>query len=158
MWENTLNYFKKFLRQHFPASMEVCCVSLWLGIYKFKKISVYYHCFWASQVAQTVKNMPAIQETWDRSLCWQDPLEKGIATHSIILAWRIPWTEEPGELQSYSPWSHMELNTAGQLTYIHTSLFLAMWCSITDKIGKKNFCLFNLTVRWHWISRWISIS
>ena len=59
MWENTLNYLKKFLRQHFPASMEVCCVSLWLGIYKLKKISVYYHCFWASQVAQTVKNMPA---------------------------------------------------------------------------------------------------
>ena len=70
--------------------------------------------------------MPAFQETWDQSLCWQDPLEKGMATHSIILAWRIPWTEETGELQSYSPWGHKELNTAGQLTYIHTSLFLAM--------------------------------
>ena len=44
----------------------------------------------ASQVAQTVKNLPAMQETWDRSLCWKDPLEKGTATHSSILAWRIP--------------------------------------------------------------------
>ena len=43
-------------------------------------------------VAQLVKNLPAIQETWVRSLSWEDPLEKGKATHSSILAWRIPWT------------------------------------------------------------------
>ena len=47
---------------------------------------------WASLVAQLVKNLPAIQETWVRSLGWEDPLEKGMATHSSILAWRIPWT------------------------------------------------------------------
>ena len=47
-----------------------------------------------------VKNPPAIQETRVQSLGWQDPLEKGMATHSSILAWRIPWTEEPGRLQS----------------------------------------------------------
>ena len=47
----------------------------------------------ASLVAQTVKNMPAVQETWVWSLGWEDPLEKGMATHSSILAWRIPWTE-----------------------------------------------------------------
>ena len=47
-----------------------------------------------------VKNLPAIQETWVPSLGWEDPLEKGMATHSSILAWRIPWTEEPGGLQS----------------------------------------------------------
>ena len=51
-------------------------------------------------MAQMVKNLPAIQETWVRSLIWEDPLEKGMATHSSILAWRIPWTEEPGRLQS----------------------------------------------------------
>ena len=49
----------------------------------------------ASPVAQTVKNLPALQETWVQSLGQQDPLEKGIATHSNILAWRIPCTEEP---------------------------------------------------------------
>ena len=51
-------------------------------------------------VAQTVKNLPAMQETWVRSLCWEDPLEKGAATHSSILAWRSPWIEEPHGLQS----------------------------------------------------------
>ena len=55
---------------------------------------------WASLVAQTVKSLPAIWETWARSLGWEDHLEKGTATHSSILAWRIPWTEEPGGLQS----------------------------------------------------------
>ena len=49
---------------------------------------------------QTVKNLPATQETQVRSLGREDPLEKGTATHSSILAWRIPWTEEPGGLQS----------------------------------------------------------
>ena len=47
-----------------------------------------------------VKNLPAIQEIWVQSLGWKDALEKGMATHSSILAWEIPWTEEPGGLQS----------------------------------------------------------
>ena len=50
--------------------------------------------------AQMVKNPPAMQETWIRSLGQEDPLEKGKATHSSVLAWRIPWAEEPGGLQS----------------------------------------------------------
>ena len=49
-------------------------------------------------VAQTVKNLSSVQETWVRSLGWEDPLEKGMATHSSILSWRISWTEEPGGL------------------------------------------------------------
>ena len=53
-----------------------------------------------SLVAQTVKNLPAVRETWVPSLGREDPLEEGMATHSSILAWRIPWTEEPGGLQS----------------------------------------------------------
>ena len=52
----------------------------------------------ASLVAQRFKCLPAIRETWVRSLGWEDPLEKEMATHSSILAWRIPWTEEPGGL------------------------------------------------------------
>ena len=51
-------------------------------------------------MVQTVKNLPATQETWVQSLGWEHPLEKGMATHFSILAWRIPWTEEPGRLQS----------------------------------------------------------
>ena len=55
---------------------------------------------WASPVAQTEKHLPAMRETWVRSLGQEDPLEKGIATHSSTLAWKIPCTEEPGRLQS----------------------------------------------------------
>ena len=53
-----------------------------------------------SLVAQMVKNMPAMHKSWVQSLGQEDPLEKGIATHSSILAWRILWTEEPGRLES----------------------------------------------------------
>ena len=54
---------------------------------------------WASLMAQMVKNPPAMWETWVRSLGWEDPMEEGMATHSSILAWRVPWTEEAGRLQ-----------------------------------------------------------
>ena len=56
--------------------------------------------FWASLVAQMVKLLPAMQETRVQSLGQEDPLEKEMATHSSILAWKIPWMEEPGRLQS----------------------------------------------------------
>ena len=52
----------------------------------------------ASLVAELVKNQSVMQETWVRSLGWEDPLEKGTATHSSALAWRIPWIGEPGRL------------------------------------------------------------
>ena len=55
---------------------------------------------WASLVAQLVKNPPTMQETWVRSLGREDPLEKEMAIHSSTIAWKIPWTEEPGRLQS----------------------------------------------------------
>ena len=61
---------------------------------------------WASLMAQVVKNLPMMQETQVRFLSWEDPLEKGMVTHSSILAWRIPWTEESG---GYSPWGHKQL-------------------------------------------------
>ena len=69
----------------------------------------FIHSSWDSLRAQLVKNPPAMQETWVRSLGWQDPLEKRKATHSSILAWRIPWTNN-------SPWSRKELDTTEQLS------------------------------------------
>ena len=54
----------------------------------------------ASLVAQPVKNPPAMWKTWVQSLSWEDPMEEGMKTHSSILAWRIPWTEDPGGLLS----------------------------------------------------------
>ena len=73
-------------------------------------ISFFFLCYYrASLVAQMVKNLPAMQETWVRSLGWEDPLGKGDATHSSILAWRIPWTV-------YSPWGHKESDTTESLS------------------------------------------
>ena len=64
-------------------------------------------------MAQTVKNLPAMQDTWVQSLGQEDALEKGMASHSCVLAWRISWTEEPGGLQSLG---HKEWDTTEQLT------------------------------------------
>ena len=69
-------------------------------------------------MAQMVKSLPAMQETWVRSLGQEDPLEKEMATHSSILAWKIPWTEEPGRLQSMG---HKESDTTERLHFhFHT--------------------------------------
>ena len=57
-------------------------------------------------MTQMVRNLPAMQETWFPSLGQEDPMEKGMASHSSILAWKIPWTEEPGWLQSIVPVRH----------------------------------------------------
>ena len=66
-------------------------------------IFVHMYIIYASLVSQMVKNLPVMQKTQIRSLGWEDSLEEEMATYSSILAWRIPWTEEPG---SCSPWSH----------------------------------------------------
>ena len=69
-----------------------------------------------SLIAQLVKNLPAIRETWIWSLVWEDPLEKGMATHSSILAWRLSWTEEPGG-SCCSPWGCKESEMIEWLTH-----------------------------------------
>ena len=69
-----------------------------------------YQVLGASLVAQMVKNLPAMQETQVGYLGGEDPLEKGMATHSSILAWRIPWTEEAGRLQSMGPQSQTQMS------------------------------------------------
>ena len=73
-------------------------------------------------VAQMVKNPPAIWETWVRSLGWEDPLENGKVTHSTILAWRIPWPEEPGGLQSIGSQSQTRLKGLSTHTFISLGL------------------------------------
>ena len=74
------------------------------NIYSILSYSIIYQGFIlytrASLVAQMIKSLPAKQKTWVQFLVQEDPLEKGMAIHSNILAWRIPWTEEPGQLQS----------------------------------------------------------
>ena len=89
---------------------------MWSTVHILHRISGYeFECFqlkplyqfrdlgpiiWASLVAQRLKFLPAVWETWVRSLGWEDPLEKEMATHSSTVAWRIPWMEKPGGLQS----------------------------------------------------------
>ena len=84
-------------------------VSLWVDTCSALGIAVE-----ASLVAQMVKNLPAMKETWIQSLGQEDALGKRKAAHSSILAWRIPWTEEPG-----SPRGHKKSDTIEQLTHTH---------------------------------------
>ena len=77
-----------------------------------------YDDIWASLVAQTVKNLPAVQETWAQSLGWEDLLEKGMATYSSTTAWRIPWAE--GD----SPWGRKESDATKHLSRTHTDMCL----------------------------------
>ena len=65
----------------------------------------------ASQVAQMIKNLSAMQKIWVRSLAWEDPLEEEMAVHSSSFAWRIPWTEEPGQLQSVESQSRTQVSS-----------------------------------------------
>ena len=78
----------------------------------------------SSLVTQTVKNLLAMHETWVQSLGREDGLEKGMATQSCILAWRIPWTVKPGGL--YSPWCHKELDMTEWLT-LSLSFLILYW-------------------------------
>ena len=77
-----------------------------------------YKKFWTFLLAQMVQNLPAMWETQIRSLGWVDPLEKEMATHSSILAWRIPWTEKLGGLQSMGLQSQTQLSD--EHTHTHT--------------------------------------
>ena len=85
----------------------------------------------ASLVAQLVKNLPTVCKTWVRSLGQEDPLEEGMATHSSVLAWRLPWTEEPG---GYSPWGCKKWDTTERLTL---SLFTS---KDTNPRTQKQYC------------------
>ena len=75
--------------------------------------------FGASLLAQMVKSLPAMWETWVQSLGQEDPLEKELATHCSILAWRISWTEEPGRLESMGS---QKVNTNERLTHTHRGI------------------------------------
>ena len=88
---------------------------------------------WASLLAQTVKNLPAMRETQVRSLGGEDLPEKRMATHSSILAWRIPWTEEPVD---YSPWDCKKLDTTERLFHCFSLYVLFTWGGMTSVLAK----------------------
>ena len=92
-------------------------------------------------MAQTIKHLPTMSETWIRSLGWKDPLEKEMATHSSTLAWKIPWMEEPGGLQSMESQSQTQLS---DFTSFFLSFFLCChtkglsYCSTEEQNRARN--------------------
>ena len=117
---------KKFVLSSFSLSLSL---SLFLYIYIYIESSL---------VAQTVKRLPTMQETRVRSLGWEDPLEKEMATHSSILAWKIPWTEEPGRLQSTGLQSRTQLSDFTSLCLIVSTLRDPMDCSLPGSSVHKD--------------------
>ena len=94
-----------------------------------------------------VKNLPAMQEMWIQSLGWEDPLEKAMATHSSILAWRIPRTEEPGR---YSPWGHKESDTTEWLLSLDADITLFNFNETNDTVPNLCFDLLFLNFMMVW--------
>ena len=133
-----ISHFPLFHCQHLPlnvASMNPACL---LRTFPFKPTSKYFLIYCdllltsvapgGFPVAQMVKNLSAMQKTWVPSLGQENPLEKEMATHSSILAWRIPWTEEPGRLQAVG-WQRLGHDWATNtftfhFNIAHTYLFL----------------------------------
>ena len=106
----------------------------------------------SSLVAQMVKNPPSVSETGIQSLGWEDPLEKGMATHSNILAWRIPWTEDPGRLQS--TWLQ-KLDPTEQLFFTWYQCFPIFPCGLIRLSAEKNRCTrSHKTVEARWREGW----
>ena len=103
----------------------------------------------ASLVAQMVKNLPAMQKTWVQSLRQKDPLEKEMATHSSILAWRIPWTKKPGGLQSMGSQSqtrlsyyHFHFQRDVQKNVLQNVKNSLHWIEGLNEMEKKFICIF----------------
>ena len=87
--------------------------------------SILFYGYWASLVAQTVNRLPTVRETRVRSLGWEDPLEKEMAIHSSTLAWKIPWTDEPGRLQS----TGLQSDKTEQLHFMYILWFIYVFIS-----------------------------
>ena len=122
------------------------CYSVRLSSLFTVKIIFVYLLTWASLVAQTVKNLPAIHETWVRPLGWEDPLEDSMATHSSILAWRIPWTEELGGLQSM--WSQRVQLDSWVTKHTHLLTFIVHVLSLECKVQNSACHSINIECKW----------
>ena len=104
----------------------------------FSNISHVYGDFVASLVAQLVKNLPVIRETWVQSLGWKDPLEKGKATHSSILAWRIPWTIYPWGRKKSDMTEQLSLKLIGSCQFWRSLGGEGPYCDAISLIWGKN--------------------
>ena len=91
-----------------------------------------------------VKNLPAKQEMWALSLGWEDPLEKEMTTHFSILAWKMPWTEEPGRLH---PWGGKELDKT-EHAHTHTLCHESVQAKIQETVPTARVCVCVCVCRW----------
>ena len=142
------NAVKKYLQQSVLRDRIVDEIPL-LFLQEFPPIFHYYTYFtttrlikyWASLVAQLVKNLPSMQETQVRSLGGEDPLEKGMVTHSSTLAWRIPWTEELGRPQSVASQRVGHDWVTGEWVVVnhHHTYFMAEKEHLHIRIKSENF-------------------
>ena len=132
-----------FIPKSFFAGSSIILKSVLVSPFLTSLSYLFLHSFnqRASLVAQTVKNLPAMQDTWIRPLSWEDPLEKGMATHSSILAWIIPWAEEPGRLQ------FMGSRRVGHDSATNTFAFTLYFHSFSKYI--KSICGMPGLPRWH---------
>ena len=104
-------------------------------------------CLWTFQVPQLVKNRPEMQETWVWSLGREDPLEDGMAIHSSLLSWRIPWTER--SLAGYSPWGHKESDTTEWLNQQSRHIHWVMrWRGMTENTNCILCHHLSILVKW----------
>ena len=99
-------------------------------------------CFKGSAGDSEIKNLLVMQETWIRSLGWEDPLKKAMAPHYSILDWRIPWTEEPGGLQP------MGLQRVGHDQETNTHTYMRAWISLANYTLKSHFYLLTIRIQW----------
>ena len=104
------------------------------------------YSFYGFPVAQTVKILPTVQETWVRSLGQEDLLEKEMATHSSILAWRIPWTEESGALQSMGS-QRVRHDHATNITTTTASITMIIWASLVAQLVRNPLAMWEIWVR-----------
>ena len=127
-----------------PLRLFPLLLSTWLPFLPLKCLKtwdIFIYSVMASLVAQRLKCLPRMRETWVRSLGWEDPLEKEMASHSSTLAWRIPWREEPGRLQS------MGSQRVGH-DWV-TSLLLSLSSSSTS-FGLRQMLIWTEAQLWKW--------
>ena len=132
-----------------------CLPKVWLDLWP-QVGPVNYNLVLAKSVAQTVKCLPAVRETWVLFLGQENPLEKEMAIHSSTLAWKIPWTEEPDRLQSmgsqrvghdWVTWLHFTLLQTAITTRVFTIYFCRDWVSLVAQLVKNLSTMQEISVQ-----------
>ena len=139
----------------FHGSLEVNSTNQVTDFHRFQsRDGLESKILWASLMAQKVKNLPTMLESWVWSLCWEDPLEKGTVTHSSILVWKIPRTEEPGRLQSMGVtknWTWLSMSRHSLFSWFNSLKFSQeCWVQIREKLYLSRSGSSEINIQSHW--------